>query len=189
MHLAMSLASTGCARPRWLLGMPEPAWLFLAAGLMAIGSAVLIPAAESLDEARYHRDVALTWEQERLDRLAVHEAYLASVRAREPATIAQLRAIQLNAYPPGMTPIDGEIIDGGRASASVFGMLEPKPRTPPAPPAWTVTRSHLARWATAERSRLWLLAGGSLGVMLGLLPACTSSRARSTPAGNATLPA
>jgi hypothetical protein len=185
----MSQTSDGCARPRWLIGPPEPAWLFLAAGLMAIGSAVLIPAAESLDEARHHRDVALTWEQERLDRLIVHEAYLASVRAREPATIAQLRAIQLNAYPVGMIPIEGETIDGGRASASVFAMLEPKPRTPPAPPAWTVSRSHLARWATAERSRLWLLAGGALGVMLGLLPACTPGRARSAAAPNATVPA
>lgn len=151
-------------------GWPDPSWLFLIAGIGAIAAAVLIPAAESLDEARYRRDVALTWESERLDRLDRHEAYLGSIKAREPATVRQLKALQLNRYPDGLTPLADFETDPGLASASVFALLEPEPHTPPEPPAHRVERSRLAQWATGERSRLWLLAAGGLGVLLGLMP-------------------
>ena len=50
--------------------LPSPGWLFLIAGLAILGSAVLIPASEALDEARYARDRALVSEQFRLDRIA-----------------------------------------------------------------------------------------------------------------------
>ena len=162
----MAQAPDGRART-WL---PDPAWLFLVAGIGAIGSGVLIPAAESLADARYQRDVALTWESERLDRLSKHEAYLESVLAREPATIAQLRAMQLNEYPTGLTPLGTPSVDPGLASASVFAMLEPEPHTPPTPPAHRTDRSRLARWATGERSRLWLMAGGAICLLLGVMP-------------------
>jgi hypothetical protein len=171
-----------------------PAWCFLLAGLVALGSAVLLPAAESLTQARYHRDVSLTWEQERLDRLARHEAYLASIQAREPATIEQLRAMQLNLYPPGTTLLGELPADPGRASASVFELLEPTPHVTPPPPE--PVRSRLARWATGERSRVWLLALGSLLVLLGLLPGSVTSsvpgsspHGASRPAGAATVAA
>lgn len=164
----MSTRSDDSARAAggWL----DPAWLFLIAGLGAVAAAVLIPASEALDEARYRRDVALTWEHERLDRLTRHEAYLASVEAREPATVRQLKAMQLNRYPDGLTPLAEFDTDPGLASASVFALLEPEPHTPPKPPAHLTERSRLAQWATGERSRLWLLAAGGLGVLLGLMP-------------------
>ncbi|MEO0630472.1 MAG: hypothetical protein AAFY46_07055, partial [Planctomycetota bacterium] len=103
----MSSGSHGRARSGSAAGFPcpDPGWFFLIAGIGAIASAVLIPAGEALDEARYRRDVSLTWEQERLDRLARHEAYLESVIAREPATVRQLKALQLNLYPDGLTPL------------------------------------------------------------------------------------
>ncbi len=170
-------------------GWPDPGWLFLVAGIGAIASAVLIPAGEALDEARYRRDVALTWEQERLDRLARHEAYLASVVAREPATVRQLKALQLNLYPDGLTPLAEFEVDPGLASASVFALLEPEPRTPPEPPRHREDRSRLASWATGERSRLWLLAAGGLGVLLGLMPAPSERRVAEGAKADATVPA
>ena len=151
-------------------GWTDPAWLFLCAGIAAIASAVLIPASESLDEARYQRDVALAWEQERVDRLDRHQAYLQSVRDREPATIRQLRAMQLNEYPDGLEPLGQAPPDLGLVTASVFERLEPLPLTRPEPPAFRTERSRLARWATGEQSRLWLLGGGALCVLIGMMP-------------------
>ena len=148
----------------------DPAWLFLAAGIAAIASGVLIPASESLAEARYQRDVALTWEQERLDRLARHEAYLESIRNREPATLSQLRAMQLNRYPDGLEPLGQHPDDVGMVSASVFELLEPTPIARPDRPRHRTDRSRLARWATGEQSRLWLLGAGGLCVLIGLMP-------------------
>ncbi len=170
-------------------GWPDPGWFFLIAGIGAIGAAVLIPAGEALDEARYRRDVALTWERERLDRLAKHEAYLASVIAREPATVRQLRALQLNLYPNGLSPLAEFEVDPGLASASVFAMLEPDPRTPPDAPLHREDRSRLASWATGERSRLWLLAAGGLGVLIGLMPPRTNRAEADAEPSHATVPA
>lgn len=181
------MGRTGRARPG--LGWPDPGWFFLIAGIGAIASAVLIPAAESLDEARYRRDVALTWEQERLDRLAKHEAYLASVIAREPATVRQLQALQLNRYPEGLKPLADFEVDPGLASASVFALLEPEPLTPPEPPRHREDRSRLGTWATGERSRLWLLAAGGLGVLLGLMPPRSQQHGPEADAADATVPA
>ncbi|MEO1583254.1 MAG: hypothetical protein AAFR96_01625 [Planctomycetota bacterium] len=187
--MAQRLESRVRRRPgAWL---PDPAWCFLIAGIGAIGSAVLIPAGEALDEARYRRDVALTWEQERLERLSRHEAFLGSVIAREPATVRQLQAMHLNRYPEGMTPLSEPESDPALASASVFAMLEPVPRTPPDAPAHTEGRSMLASLATGERSRLWLMAAGAVGVLLGLMP--PRVRVKAGPAGrhaaDATVPA
>lgn len=189
----MGTGSHGRARAGsgWPFGWPDAGWFFLIAGIGAIASAVLIPAAESLDEAVYRRDVALTWEQERLNRLETHEAYLASVIAREPATVRQLKALQLNRYPDGMAPLADFDVDPGLASASVFALLEPEPLTPPEPPRHLEERSRLAQWATGERSRLWLMAAGGIGLLLGLMPPKSRSQRRSpgTRADDATVPA
>lgn len=181
----MSVQAHGRARPprsRGISPWADPAWLFAVAGLAAIASAVLIPAAESLAEARYQRDVALTWERERLDRLDRHAAYLASIRAREPATVRQLRAMQLNLYPEGLEPLGQAPQDLGLVTASVFERLEPMPLTRPEPPAHRSDRSRLAAWATGEQSRLWLLAGGAASLLVGLLPPVT----RRGPSGGLT---
>ena len=187
----MGSSSHGRARAGSAAGFPwpDPGWFFLIAGIGAIASAVLIPAGEALDEARYRRDVALTWERERLDRLARHEAYLESVIAREPATVRQLKALQLNLYPDGLTPLAEFEVDPGLASASVFAMLEPEPHAPPAPPAHRAERSRLATWATGERSRLWLMAAGGLGVLIGLMPPRSERQEAERAAADATVPA
>lgn len=157
------------SRPN-LLPAPDPGWLFLLAGLGLLASAVLIPSGEALVEARYARDRALVAEQHRVERLAKHRAYLDALHERQPALIAQLKAIQLNQYAEGMRPLGMVDIDPGRASASVFEMLEPPIPALAPEPAHRANRSMLARLATGQPSRLWLIAGGALSVLLGVLP-------------------
>lgn len=135
-----------------------------------LASAVLIPASEALTEARYARDRALVSEEHRVARLDKHRAYLGALHERQPALIAQLKAIQLNQYPEGMRPLGELDIDQGLASASIFGMLEPELPEMPAEPVHRTDRSILAKLATGEPSRLWLIAGGALSVLLGVLP-------------------
>ncbi|MEM8756314.1 MAG: hypothetical protein AAGF47_00850 [Planctomycetota bacterium] len=160
-------------RPAQRRGFVDPAWLFLLAGLAATGALVLIPAAESLEPAHYQRDAALTWEHERLDRLARHRAYLDAVRERDPAVIRQLRILHLNRFPAGLEPIGG--VEGAATaapiSASVFEKLEPEALPRPEPPATAEDRSRLAAWAVGERSRLWLAGAAGLCLLIGLLPA------------------
>ena len=136
-----------------LLRVPDPGWLFLGAGLAMLASAVLIPASEALSEARYARDRALVSEEHRVARLDKHRAYLDALHERQPALIAQLKAIQLNQYPEGMRPLGELDIDQGLASASIFGMLEPALPEMPAEPGHRTERSTLAKLATGEPSR------------------------------------
>ncbi len=153
-----------------------------------LASAILIPASEALNEAQYARDRAIVSEQHRVARLDKHRAYLQALHDRQPALIAQLKAIQLNQYPEGMRPLGELELDQGRASASVFGMLEPPLPEMPSEPGHRTDRSMLARLSTGEPSRLWLIAGGALAVLIGVLPAtkrkprrrCSPKRAPAT---------
>lgn len=177
-----------------LLRCPDPGWLFLIAGLALIGSAVIIPASEALNEARYARDRALVTETHRVARLEKHRAYLSALDERQPALIAQLKAIQLNQYPEGMRPLGELDIDQGLASASVFGMLEPAVPEMPAQPSHRTERSRLAELATGDPSRLWLIAGGGVCLLLGVLPPSRKrrpvrSKARGVRKAPATVPA
>lgn len=174
-----------------LLRVPDPGWLFLGAGLAMLASAVLIPASEALSEARYARDRALVSEEHRVARLDKHRAYLDALHDRQPALIAQLKAIQLNQYPEGMRPLGELDIDQGLASASIFGMLEPALPEMPAEPGHRTGRSTLAKLATGEPSRLWLIAGGALSVLLGVLPPSRKRKRRQRAArpAPATVPA
>jgi len=143
----------------------DPGWLFLIAGMALLGSTVLIPAGEDLDEARWLRDRALCVEAHRQQRLARYEEYYAALLERDPALVQSLAASQLNQIPEGQASMPG--FSPMRASASVFPALEPPALKLP---DRDVDRSALARLATGERSRLWLIAAGSLCVLVGLLP-------------------
>ncbi|GAB5497189.1 MAG: hypothetical protein Phyf2KO_22690 [Phycisphaerales bacterium] len=146
------------------------------AGLGLLGAAVLIPASEALDEARYTRDRALASEQFRLDRLDRYEAFIAALDEKQPALMAHLKAIHLNQYPEGMRPLGVLAEDPGLASASIFDKLEPAlPAMPEEPPHHT-DRSTLANLATGQPSRLWMLAGGAICVLIGVLPPASRRR-------------
>lgn len=144
----------------------DPGWLFLLAGLALLGATLLIPAADELDQARWLRDRALAIEAHRKARIARYEEYVSALDQREPDLVLTLAASQLNQIPVDRAVIPG-MHDARTASISVFPALEPEPLP-------LVERkkveSRLARLATGEKSRLWMIAGGSLCVLVGLLP-------------------
>lgn len=150
---------------RWTLF--DPGWLFIVAGLGLLSAVVLIPAQAERDEARWLRDRALAMEAHRKARLDRHEAFLKAVDEQQPALVMSLAAAQLNQIPADRSPVGG-VPEQGRTSASVFPALEPPALTTP---ERTSPNSRLYRWSMGERSRLWLIAGGALLVMVGLLPA------------------
>lgn len=152
--------------PRGAAALIDPGWLFVAAGLMVLGATVLIPAADDLAHARWLRERALIIEKERLERLERYEEYAAALEAREPALVMSLAASQLHQIPADRKPIPG-LTPAPDAPASVFPPLEPDPITLP---ERTLPDSLLYRLTTSEKHRVWLIAGGALLVLIGLLP-------------------
>ncbi len=150
----------------------DAGWLFLLAGLALLASAVMIPAARDLDRAHWRRDRVLLTEMHRLHRLTRHEAYLGAVLDENDAVVYQLAATQLGLVPSG-TEIVELVNDGPTASTLVFASLEPPSIELP---AFRETESRLARLANGERSRLWVLAVGSILVLIGLLPPSVVAR-------------
>lgn len=144
----------------------DPGWLFLIAGLAILAATVLIPAQDDLAEARWLRDRALAVEGHRQERLDRYAEYLRSLDDADQSLIQSLAASQLNQIPADRMPLEGAT-DTARSSASVFPALEPEPlkledrRT---------VGSLLERWTTNDRARIWLIAGGALCVLIGLLP-------------------
>lgn len=157
----------------------DPGWLFLIVGLAALGAGVLIPAHRDADATQRLLRQARDAEAHRTQRLDRYSQFRESLDRGDPATIQALAAMQLNQAPPGSQLLltSGDVAD---RSASVFSGLEPPPLAPPPPPP---PMSRLERWATDPVTRWWLLGGGGLCVLIGLLP-----MRRATPPGTPPTP-
>lgn len=156
----------------------DPGWLFLAASLALIGAVVLIPAQRDVAQARLVRDRALALEQHRLARLDRYEGFLAAVADKDPGLMRDLLATQLNQMPAEFGLITGPAYTRV-PDASVFPALEPPPPVLPTANAQTNPTSLLGRWATNPRARLWLIALGGVGILIGMMP---PARPRTEPA-------
>ncbi len=159
------------AAPKPPISLFDPGWLFLIAGIAILGATLLIPAADELAEVRLQRDRALALEKYHADRIARYGDYLQALEHEEPSLVMALAQSQLNQIPQGRSliieqpqPMFG---GGGAASASIFNDLEPPP---PRLPEAVRINSVLERWAGSDMTRPWLLAGGVLCLLLGLLP-------------------
>ncbi|MFG0274093.1 MAG: hypothetical protein ACF8QF_03455 [Phycisphaerales bacterium] len=148
----------------------DPGWLFLCAGLAVLSATVLIPANDDLSRAHLQRDRARAIEARAADRLAHYSEYLDALRQGDRTVTLALAATQLN-----LAPTDRRVIelspdgwDPAAFDASVFDELEPDP-TPL--PELSLPDTALRRLTTDDRARLWLIAGGALCVLVGLLPA------------------
>lgn len=147
----------------------DPGWLFLVAGLALLAATVLIPANDDLKEARWLRDRALAVEQHREDRLDRYSDYLKSLDDADQSLIQSLAASQLNQIPSDRMPLPGAT-DTARSSASVFPALEPEALMLD---DRAKVGSMLERWSTDDKTRIWMIAGGALCVLIGLLPQAT----------------
>lgn len=144
----------------------DPGWLFLAAGVIIMGATIVIPAQDNLAEARWQRERALTQERRRQERIENYERYLKALDAGDEQLALSLAATELNLIPEDREPLPG-MPRGQADSATIFSALEPPPIH------WNerpVPDSILYRWTTDDRRRLWLIAGGALACLLGLLP-------------------
>lgn len=154
------------------LFVPDAGWLFLIAGVGILAATLIIPAQHDLDLARWQRDRAVAIEKHRMDRLERYGTYLAAVERADECVVMSLAASQLNKSPVDRIPLDARP-DPGLTSASVYPALEPPPIELPPKPGVSERSSLLARWTIADHTRLWLLAGGMLCVLIGVLPPST----------------
>lgn len=149
----------------------DSGWLFLIPGLIVLCATILIPALDDVADAKWRRDRVLAIEAHRLERLQNYIDYLDAVDRGDESVVLSLVATQLNMMPEDVIPINPPT-DPGRTSASIFPELEPTPiLLRDAPPKQE--RSLLTRLATGERSRLWMIIGGAICVLIGLLPVAT----------------
>lgn len=144
----------------------DAGWLFVLAGLAVIAAAVLIPAFDDLDEARWQRDRAVAIEKHRTQRLERYAEYIAAVDRRDENVVRALVAEQLNKVPKGWSTLE-PVAEPAARDASVFPALEPEPleidpRTP--------VDSALSRMARDDRKRLLMVIGGAVAVLIGVLP-------------------
>ncbi|QOI99700.1 MAG: hypothetical protein HRU70_04090 [Phycisphaeraceae bacterium] len=145
----------------------DPAWLFLIAGLALLASLIVLPAIDELTHARWLRQRALIIEQHRVERLKRHRDFLDALAANDPNLLLSLAGTQLNQIPADRTPLPG-LPEPPSGSANVFPSLEPDPLPLP---SLSTPNSMLHRLATDPTSRLWMLAIGSVLLLIGLLPA------------------
>lgn len=164
-------------RPARFTPLLDPGWLFLVSGLALLIATVLIPAYDDLADARYRRDVALAVESRALERVRRHADYLESLRRGDERLALSLAAQHLSLIPEGrrVVPLEGE---PAARDLNPFAALEPPPVSVP---RRARPDSILQRWTTDDRSRLWLLAGGSMCILMGLLPPATHGRRRNIP--------
>lgn len=139
-------------------------WLFLLAGLGIAAATVLIPAEDDLREAAWQRDRALALEARSRERMHRYRMALEAVDQRDPLMMERLAALYRDERHPDAAVLLHEAV----ADNSPFRGLEPPP---PAEPTLVYTDSMLARWSRDERTRLWLIAGAALSILIGLLPA------------------
>ncbi len=150
----------------------DAGWLFLISGVALISFTVIIPAYNDLQDARFYRERMRLAEDHRELRLSRYQEYQSALNRADDTLVRSLAAMQLN-----QAPADQELIksegDIATRTASPFGSLEPPPLVLPEkvdPP-----KSTLEKWATDDRSRLWLLAAGALLILVGMLPAARRS--------------
>jgi hypothetical protein len=145
----------------------DPTWLFVLAGVAMLAATVLVAAQDDIDDARFARDQVLAVEAHRETRLNNYKEFLAALDERQPALIESLASSQLNQIPAERAAIPGTVHDN-TVDASVFPALEPPPVQLP---QRTRVNSVLRHLATSDATRIWLLAGSALCILLGLLPA------------------
>lgn len=147
----------------------DAGWLFLIAGVGLLGATVLIPAQRELALARWQRDQAAAIERQREERRTRYGGYLNALDRNDESVVLSLVGTQLNKSPADRVPIT---LPGDPAivSASVFPSLEPPALRLVPTPDFKAGESTLERWTTDEKVRVWMLAGGVLSILVGLLP-------------------
>lgn len=146
--------------------MFDPGWLFLMAGLALLGATAWISASNDTADTRMTRDRLLVQEAHRQERIARYEEFLGAIDQKQPALVESLAAAQLNQIPADRAAIPGTVRDN-QVDASVFPALEPPALRLP---ARREVDSRLAHLIQGDLTRMLLLAGSAVMILIGLLP-------------------
>jgi hypothetical protein len=147
----------------------DPGWLYLLAGLALLAATVLIPAMDDLEDVRIERDRMMAIERHRGERITRYRDYLDALQRQEPSLVMALAASQLNLIPQGRTIAlqTPDLLAAPQRAGLIFASLEPPGLRLPERRS---TGSLLERLSGSDFIRPWLIAGGALCLLLGLLP-------------------
>ncbi len=141
----------------------DPGWLFLLAGLVLIGAAVLVPASYDLWVLRAQHQQLAAQEQENYKRLEAYSRFGADLQAADPQLVRRLAASQLNRIPKGETALLLSTTANQTPLEWVDSSVEPViAHVEPFPD------SLLSR-LTLGRKALWVAGAGVMCVFLGIL--------------------
>jgi len=143
-------------------------WAFFISGIILIVAAAILPLNADLEWTRHQRNLALVAEQENIARNVSYQGMIAAIENKNPDTLGLLAQSNL-----GMIPADHDalLVPGHRADPMIFELLEPAALDRP---AFAPQYSRLEKLVMTPKSRLWVIAGGVLMVLIGILPAARS---------------
>lgn len=143
--------------------LPDPGWLFVAAGLALCASAVLVPARQELAGLRAQVAKLAALEEHAEARLAARREFLRQLDERDPALLRRLAAAQLNLMPAGATPV----LAASSRRADVETWIDAT--VPPPDLAADEPSPSLLCRITSGRGRPWVLGAACLSVFCGLM--------------------
>ena len=140
-------------------------WACFISGIILIIAASILPLRADLEWTRHQRNLALVTEQENAARNVSYAAMIDAIDQKNPDTLRLLAQSNL-----GMIPADRDalLMPGQSADPMTFELLEPAPLPRP---EFAPNYSRLEKLVMIPKSRLWVIAGGILLVLIGILPA------------------
>lgn len=138
---------------------------FFITGLVLIVAAAVLPLKADLDWTTHQRNLALVQEQENAARNASYAQMIDAIEQQNPDTLRLLAQSNLGVIPADHNAL---VAPGAKPDPMVFELLEPAPL---ARPDFVPRYSRLERLVMIPETRLWVIAGGMLLVLMGLLPA------------------
>lgn len=142
---------------------------FFITGLVLIVAAALLPLKADLEWTTHQRNLALVQEQENAARNASYQQMIAAIDQKNPDTLRLLAQSNLGVIPADHNAL---VAPGAKQDPMVFELLEPAPLIRP---EFMPRYSRLERLVMIPKTRLWVIAGGMLLVLMGLLPAAKPS--------------
>jgi hypothetical protein len=140
-------------------------WMIFAAGLVVLVASLILPAQADLRMTRMERDRTLHIERAHEQRIDRYRGFLNQLASPDEQTIELLAMAQLGKIPGNREAL---VAPGEPGDTLLLEAIEPEP-TPFVETQRPLTR--LERITSDQRTRLWVIAGGLLAVLYGLLPA------------------
>jgi len=140
-------------------------WGFFACGIVLVVAAAILPLNADLEWTRHQADLALVIEQENIARNESYAGMVAAIENQNPDTLRLLAQSNMGLIP---ATHDALLMPGQRADPMLFELLEPAALDRP---VFAPQYSRLEKLVMTPKSRLWVIAGGMLLVLIGVLPA------------------